>query len=112
MKESNLRKVQIAASFALILAAPVVTKAANYSFEADSGALRVSYSDLDLSSDEGVAVLYTRLQSASREACDVGSYQKKASVKATLAANACYADVLSKVVAKVGSDKLTAIHES
>ena len=112
MKESNLRKVQVAASFALILAAPVVTKAANYSFEADSGALRVSYSDLDLSIDEGVAVLYSRLQSASREACDVGNYQKNASVKATLSANACYTDVLSKVVAKVGSDKLTAIHES
>jgi UrcA family protein len=112
MKESNLRKVQIAASFALIVAAPVVAEAANHSFQADTGKLRITYSDINLNSDEGIAVLYSRLQSASKEACNTGNYQEKGSLKARLAANACYADLLTKVVAKVDNEKLTAVHES
>ena len=112
MKESNLRKVYIAASFALVFAAPLVSNAANNSYDADSGALRVSYSDLNLNSDEGISVLYGRLQNASRQACDTGSYIEKGSLSAVAASKACYDDLLSKLVAKVDSEKLTAIHES
>jgi UrcA family protein len=112
MKESNLRKVQIVASFALIIGAPLVAKSANYSFEQDSGALRVSYSDLDINSDDGISVLYSRLQDASRGVCETGSYQSKGSVKAVVESNKCYSRLLSRVVASVGSDKLTALHNS
>jgi UrcA family protein len=112
MKESNLKKVYVAASFALVFAAPVVANAGNYSFHADSGALRVSYSDLNLSSEEGISTLYARLQSASRLACATGSYQQLGSLRAKSSADKCFAKVLSKLVAKVDSEKLTAVHES
>ena len=112
MKESILRKVHVAASFALVFAAPLVANAANNSYDADSGALRVSYSDLNLNSDEGLAVLYGRLQSASSKACDTGSYTEKGSLSAMASSKACYDNLLSKLVAKVNSEKLTDIHES
>ena len=112
MKESILRKVQVVASFALVIGAPLVADAANYSFEQDSGALRVSYSDLDINSDDGITALYARLRDASRSVCETGSYQSKGSVKAVVASNECYSRILSRVVARVGSDKLTALHKS
>jgi len=112
MKESNLKKAQIAASFALIFAAPFVANAGNYSFDAESGALRVSYSDLNLGSDAGISTLYARLQSATKRACDAGSSHQVRSLKAISSAKACYTRVLSKLVAKVGNEKLAAVHES
>lgn len=112
MKELNLKNVHIAASFALVFAAPVVANAANHSFDAESGALRVSYSDLNLNNDAGIAVLYGRLQNASRQACGTGGYLEKGSLTAVSQSKACYTDLLSKLVAKVHNEKLTAIHES
>ena len=112
MKELNLKKVYVAASFALVFAAPLVANAANNSYDVDSGALRVSYSDLNLNSDAGISVLYGRLQNASRLACDTGSYLEKGSLSAMTSSKACYDDLLSKLVAKVASDKLTEVHES
>jgi UrcA family protein len=112
MNQLNLKKAQVAASFALIFAAPLVATAANYSFNADSGALRVSYSDLNLGSDEGIAALYTRLQKATEQACDAGNSHQARSLNAKSLANACYTQVLSKLVAKVANERLTAVHES
>jgi len=112
MKESNLKKVYVAASFALVFAAPLVANAANHSYEAETGVLRVSYSDLNLNSVEGIAALYSRLQNASRQACGSSSYMEKGSLRAFASSKACYDDLLSKLVAKVDSEKLTVVHES
>ena len=112
MKESNLRKIYVAAAFALVFAAPIVAEAANHSYEAESGTLRVSYSDLNLNSDEGILALYSRLQNASRLACDPGSYLEKGSLTAMASSKSCYSDLLTKLVDKVDSEKLTAVHDS
>lgn len=111
MKEINLRNIHVVASLVLILGAPLVAKAANYSFDADSGALRVSYSDINLNSNEGITVLYRRLQRASRLACGSATHPEKGLARASKS-KACYNEVLSRVVAKVGNVKLTALHES
>lgn len=111
MNDSMLRRIQVVASFGLILSGPAIVSAAHQGFDADNGTLRVSYADLDLSSQAGVEVLYGRLQQASAVACDTGSLRQKGSLKAARMAESCFEEVLSKLVSKVKNDKLTAIHE-
>lgn len=111
MNDSILRKMQVVASFGLILSVPAVAAAAHQNFDADSGKLTVSYADLDLSNEAGVSVLYGRLQQASEMACNTGSIQEKGSLKATRSAEACFDEVLSNLVSKIDNDRLTAIHE-
>lgn len=110
MKDSILRKIQVVASFSLLMGVPAMSAASHQSFDASDGTLRVSYSDLDLNSDAGIDVLYQRLQKVSQMACDTGTLHQKGSVKATMAAMSCYDKMLSRVVAKVGNAKLTAKH--
>ena len=112
MNDSILRKIQVYASFGLILSVPAVAAASQQSFDENSGALRVTYADLDLTSAAGVEVLYGRLQQASAMACDTGSRQQKGSIKASRAAADCYDEVLNNLVSKVANSKLTAMHES
>jgi len=112
MKDSILRRIQVTASFALILSVPAVAAASQPTFAADTGRLRVSYADLDLNNDAGVAVLYARLKQASEQACGTGSLREKGSLKAAHAAQACYDDVLTSLVGKVDNKRLTAIHKS
>lgn len=111
MNDSMLRKIQVVASFGLILSAPAVFSAAHQSFDESDGTLRVSYADLDLTSDAGIKVLYGRLQQASDMACETGTVHQKGSLKAARAADSCFNEVLSNLVSKVDNDKLTKIHE-
>jgi len=112
MKESNLGKLQLVAAVALVFSASIAANATNNSLSAYAGGIHVSYSDLNLDSKNGIEVLYKRLQNASNQACLSGSFQQKASVREAVDARACYNDVLTRSVAKVGNDDLTAIHES
>jgi len=106
-----LRRIQVIASFGLILSVPAVVSAANQSFDESNGTLRVSYADLDLTSDAGIDVLYGRLQRASEMACDTGSIHQKGSLKAARSAASCFDEVLTNLVSKVNNNKLTAVHE-
>ena len=112
MKESTLKKLQVAASLALVFSAPIVANAAHSGLSANESGIRVSYSDLNLDSKSGVELLYKRLQNASNKACLTGPYQQKASVREAVNARTCYNDVLTRSVAKVANDDLTAVHES
>ncbi len=112
MKESFLRKLQVVASFALVVSAPLVADAAYENADAVRGNLQVSFADLNLDSQEGVEVLYRRLKSASNRICGTGPYQQKSTVKSAVQARACFQSVLSRSVAKVGNARLTSIHEA
>ena len=112
MKESKLRKVHAVATIALVLGAPVIANAAHSDVAADESGIRVSYSDLNLNTGDGIAVLYKRLQNASDRACYAGAFQQKGSVREAVEARTCYNDVLARSVAKVGNADLTAVHES
>ncbi len=107
-----LRKVHVVALFALILGAPLVANAAHTVFDAADNKLHVSYADLNLNNDAGVAVLYSRLQSASKLVCGGSANNSKISLQEARAMRVCFQDVLSRSVAKVGNAKLTAIHAS
>jgi UrcA family protein len=112
MKELNLGKLLLVASVALVFSAPIVANAAHNSLSAVESGIRVSYSDLNLDSRNGIEVLYKRLQNATNQACLTGPFQQKASVREVVNARACYNDVLTRSVAKVGNNELTAVHES
>jgi UrcA family protein len=68
---SRLLKMKIAVPCALlsILAGPLGAAAAAIAQPDDPPSRRVSFADLDLTRDTGVATLYSRLSSAAREVC-------------------------------------------
>lgn len=71
----------------------------------------VSYGDLNINNEEGVAVLYRRLQDASAEVCSVRRAWKRKCTKCMRDAKDCYEDALSKSVDAVGSELLLALHQ-
>ena len=71
----------------------------------------VSYGDLNINNEEGVAVLYRRLQIASAEVCSVRRAWKRKCTSCMRDAKECYEDALSKAVDAVGSDLLLALHQ-
>jgi UrcA family protein len=73
--------------------------------------MNVSYGDLNINNEEGVAVLYRRLQNASAEVCNVRRAWQRKCTSCMRDAKQCYEDALSKTVDAVGSDLLLALHQ-
>ena len=71
----------------------------------------VSYGDLNINNEEGVAVLYRRLQVASAEVCSVRRAWKRKCTSCMRDAENCYEDALSRAVDAVGSELLLALHQ-
>ena len=69
----------------------------------------VRYGDLDLSRDEGVAVLYGRLRSAARRVCSEANIRD---LKVLTEVRQCHDAALTKAVASAGNTRLAALHES
>ena len=72
---------------------------------------KVSYADLNINNEEGVAVLYRRLQRASADVCSVRLAQKQKCLSCKRDAKDCYEDALSKAVDAVGLELLLALHQ-
>ena len=70
----------------------------------------VSYRDLNVHSDEGARELYSRLQRASRKACDTRNRRVVGSLRELAKARQCYNETLSAAVETVDSDALTRLH--
>jgi UrcA family protein len=71
----------------------------------------VSYGDLNINNEEGVAVLYRRLQNASEEVCSVRRAWQRKCTSCMRDAKACVEDALSRAVDAVGSELLVALHQ-
>jgi len=71
----------------------------------------VSYGDLNINNEEGVAVLYRRLQVASAEVCSVRRAWQRKCRSCMRDAKECYEDALSRAVEAVGSELLLALHQ-
>ena len=72
--------------------------------------IKVSYADLNLSNEKGVAVLYRRLQVASESVCGIRLARDQKSMRFMKIAEDCYEDALSRAVDAVGSELLLALH--
>ena len=109
MKESKLFKSLVATFVVIVLSGPAVVLAGTPSYIEDAKAT-VSYSDLNLENEEGVRVLYRRLQHASREVCGVTSLLIAGSIGYLQGTKQCYRETLSNAVDKFDNDDLTRIH--
>jgi UrcA family protein len=74
--------------------------------------VRVHYKDLDIQSAPGARALYDRLQHASAQACNLGSYRELGSLERVRDAHVCYKDVLDSLVSKIDSPELHRLHDS
>ena len=113
MKESKLFKGLVATFVVIVLGGPVVVLASTSS-HLEPNKAAVSYADLNLENEEGVWVLYQRLQHASKEVCGVSSLKTPQSslMRSWLwrSNRQCYRKTLSNAVDKFDNEDLTLIH--
>jgi len=109
MKESKLFKSLVATFVVIVLSGPAVVLAGTSSHIEEAKAT-VSYGDLNLESEQGVRVLYRRLQRTSKEVCGVTSLQIAGSLNFLSKTKQCYRETLSNAVDKFDNDDLTHIH--
>ena len=72
--------------------------------------VRVPYGDLDIQRPGGAKVLYERMQHAAARACSYGSYRELGSLRRVHEAELCYDEMLEKLVTKIDSDEVRALH--
>ncbi len=113
MKESILFKRHLATFVVIVLGSPAIVLADTLNYTEHAKAT-VSYADLNLENEEGVRVLYQRLQYASKEVCSfaspktAGSYVMKLSRQQ--ATRRCYRETLFNAVDKFDNEDLARIH--
>ena len=111
MKESKYIRKLIIASAILVLGIPAIASSSQFVNDEGDTVVRVSYADLNLSSQAGLDVLYSRLQAASNSFCGPRRSLREAGSQQQLISNKqCYSNLLSRLVAKVGNPELTEIH--
>ena len=114
MKESKLFKSLLATFVVIVFGSPTVVLAStpNY-FDVKT---TVSYADLNLENEEGVRVLYRRLQRASTKVCGTRSLEIPGFLPILLRPGTaretrqCYRETLSKVIDEFGNEILARIH--
>ena len=111
MTISTLRKGTLVAAAALALAGPAIAFGATPQ-KADKATVKVSYKDLDISSEAGARVLYSRLKQASRSACDVRPVRETGSVRETAKAKQCYHESLAQAVKTLDIELVNKLHAS
>ena len=87
------RKTRLSTLLLLGIALPAAAMAATPS-QIDDAAVKVSYADLNIQSEAGARVLYTRLKKASEEVCGIQTHVIDGSLAATLRARACFRETL------------------
>ena len=81
------------------------------SVHVEKRSVKVSYADLNLNNEKGVAVLYRRLQVVSESVCGIRLARDQKSMRFMRIAEDCYEDALSRAVEAVGSELLLALHQ-
>ncbi len=109
MKESKLFNRLMATFVIVVLGGPAVVLASTPSNFEDAEVV-VSYADLNLENEEGVRVLYQRLQYASKKACGGGSLRHGGSIIMKSSRLQCYRDTLSNAVDNFDNEDLSRIH--
>ena len=113
MKDLKLFKSLVATFVVIVLGGPAVVLASTSS-HLEPNKATVSYADLNLENEEGVRVLYQRLQHASKEVCGVASLKIPESILAKSsrrrATRQCYRESLSNAVEKFDNEVLIRIH--
>ena len=110
MKESNRVRKLLIASAVVVLSIPAIAGAVPHVNDAGQAVVRVSYADLNLSSEAGVAALYQRIRNAANAACGPRhSLLEAGSLQQLVKNKHCYNDLLSRLAAKANA-RLDEIH--
>jgi len=80
--------------------------------KSDEVSVTVQFGELNLDNEKGVAVLYSRLQSAAEYVCGVEPYSVSRSRTRQAATAACYSATLSASVDKIDNLALKQMHEN
>ena len=110
MKDSKLFKSLVATFVVIVFGGPAVVLASTPNYiEVKT---TVSYADLNLENEEGVRVLYQRLQHATKKVCSATSLEIPRTVPILLqrGTRQCYRETLSNAVEKFDNEVLTRIH--
>jgi UrcA family protein len=110
MKESNIVRKLIVTTAITVLAIPAIASATPYINDENRAAVKVSYADLDLSSESGLRALYGRLKAASYSICGSQSLIAAGSLRQLIENKRCYKNALSNAVAKFDNAGLSEIH--
>ncbi len=110
MKESKLFKSLVATFVIIVFGGPVVVLAHTPSYFEEDDKVVVSYTDLNLESEEGVRVLYRRLKRASKNVCGVTYWNIAIAVGHNTTSRQCYREALSSAVEKIDNERLSEIH--
>ena len=114
MKESKLFKSLVAISVVIVFSGPVGVLASTPNYIQAN--ITVSYADLNLENEEGVRVLYQRLQRATNKVCSTRLLEIPGSLSVSLQSGTkqeirqCYRESLSNAVEKIDNVILTRIH--
>jgi len=109
MKESKLFKSLVATFVVIVLSGPAVVLAGTPS-DFEVAKVTVSYSDLNLATEQGVEVLYKRLQRASKEVSGITSLRTVGSLRRVQEARQQYNESLSNAVESFNNERLSEIH--
>jgi UrcA family protein len=110
-----MRKINLKTGISLLIAVGIALPAlasAGESSQVEGTSIKVSYEDLNINSEAGARVLYSRLKRASEKACNVESLSEHGSIERVRDAKLCYHEVLSGAVKNIDSDALARIHAS
>lgn len=89
-------------------AIPAVSNAALLGPDKSNNAVRVTFSDLDLSSMEGVRTLYQRLRNSAYQVC--GRQNGRELMELTIERKQCFDTALSKAVKSINNSRLERLH--
>lgn len=93
---------------ALALAATLLVGTASAAPASDAPSVTVSYSDLNLASDAGTQVLYSRIVSAARDVCFTRDVDNR-DLGAMLSARRCESTAIANAVSSIHSERLAAL---
>lgn len=96
-----------AATTAAVITACFALGAASNAHAATPTAMKVSYGDLNLATEQGSLALYARLEHAARAVCAVDDIRD---LHAVAAARACRAEAIERAVREVNSPTLASVY--
>jgi UrcA family protein len=93
------------------LAAVLVVSTASAAPATEARSVKVSYSDLNLSSEAGTRALYGRIVSAARSVCLAGEIDNR-DLRGLALAHQCENAAIAQAVSEVHSERLAALYSS
>ena len=107
LRRISVRVTSAAAAIALTALLAIASDARAEGLSVNVASASVSYSSVDLATEEGAENLYLKLKRAAREVCDV--YGVKTLAQRTVATK-CFEKSLEDAVYKVDAQRVTALH--